>query len=330
MRIYLLILFIIIFIKVNAQQNLVPNGSFEDVNYFPCFFWGTNSTIEFATSWNATQTLQFVSTPDLFSIDTCENEQYTPNNPFGTQIPESGNAYVGMVLLASFSDGVFGIESIYSNLDSVLIPENEYELCAYFSLPENYCLNSQKLSFAVTSDTLTQSSFNGLSLNDIFYFEDLEQCNHANWTQICTTFSPSQPGNILTLNVINNQAALLADTVLYNNGICEHPTEVITVYYYIDNVSLVNKGKNTNVKFERSTSKINVFPNPTDGFVTIDFGRNISGSLEVSNMLGQLLITENFKGTTILLDFSIFSPGIYPLRFVDEFGNMATEKLVVE
>ncbi len=317
---------------IQAQVNLVPNASFENVNYFPCFFWGSNSTIEFASSWNATQTLQFVCTPDLFCIDTCENEQYIPDNPFGNQIPESGNSYVGLVLFANFSDDVFGIESIYTKLDSILLPENNYELCAYFSLSENCCLNSRKLSFAVTPDTLTESLFNSLNPNDIFYLEGLEQCNYSDWTQICTTFSPTQPGNILTFNVINNQAALLSDTVLYDNGICEHPAEVISVYYYIDDVSLVNKGKNTGVPQNGSKNSLAVYPNPSNGQFLIKLTNEIVGlNLSVVDVTGRNVFQFNFQGTLQerSINLSYLSNGVYYLNCSSNGQYIGSSPIVI-
>jgi hypothetical protein len=326
--------FIIVLIASNviqAQQNLVPNGSFENVSAFPCNYFGNYSTIDFTSPWKATRSedLFITSTPELFVNDTCYEN--VPANAFGNQMPKSGNAYAGFVALTSYVNSTFSaVESIYVELDSILQVGNNYELCLHLSLSDIFCLLTKKLSFTITSDTLTIEQFNSLIPSNIFYLDSLEQCNYSDWTQICTTFSPTQPGNILTFNVINNQAALLSDTVLYDNGICEHPAEVITVYYYIDDVSLVNKGKNTGVPQNGSKNSLAVYPNPTNGIVNLSFGKPVKGKISVNNLMGQTLINESVSGESITLDLFNFSSGIYFLTFVDEIGNVATEKLVVE
>jgi hypothetical protein len=191
-------------------------------------------------------------------------------------------------------------------------------------------MNRRKLSFSITADTLTRPQLSNLSNSDIFYLEGLDQCNYSDWTQICATFSPLQIGNILTFNVIDDQSLIIADTVLYNNGECEHPLEIVGTYYYIDDVSLVNKGKNTGVPQNGSKNSLAVYPNPTNGIVNVSFGKLVNGKIAVNNLMGQLLINEAVSGESTTLDLSNFSSGIYFLTFVDESGNVATEKLVVE
>ena len=307
---------------IQAQVNLVPNPSFETFSPYPCNTNLNYSTLNFATPWSSSlRVSDSLTTVDhWYRNDTCLGR--VPYNAVGNQFPHTGNAYIGFSQQLTYIGlPYFFFESFYVPLDSVLTPENNYELCVYLNLPEDFCLNVNKLSFSITSDTLTQSDFVNLGLSEIKFLEVLGQCNYSDWTQICTTFSPSEPGNVLTFNVIRDQMASISDTVLYDFENCEHPPEVIGTYYYMDDVSLVNKGKNTGVPQNRNKNSLAVFPNPTNGVVTLSFGKPVNGKITVNNLIGQILVNESFAGETTTLDLSNFSSGIYFVNFIDETGR---------
>lgn len=330
--VFVCILVVFVNYNIQAQQNLVPNPSFEEFAPYPCNTNLNYSTLNFAAPWSSSLRVQdsLVTVDHWFGNDTCLLR--VPSNVgFGWQYPKTGSAYIGFgQQLTYIGAPYFFFESFYVPLDSTLSPENNYELCLYLSLPERMCLNIKKLSFSITPDTLTQGGLNNLSSNDIQYLEGLEQCNYLDWTQICTTFSPSQAGNILTFNVITNPQAAIADTVLYNHDECEHNIEVIGTYFYMDDVSLVNKGKNTG--FKPSIHKIDFafYPNPSTGLINLSFGKPVNGQITVSNVMGQMLLTESVHGESSTLDLSSFSAGIYFLQFTDTNGSVSTQKILLE
>lgn len=74
---------------LSAQENLVPNGSFELEAWCPSGY--NNSTLRTAQSWS--QPTQ--GTPDHFK--SCSGEAGVPKNMFGDQMAVEGEAYAGLV-----------------------------------------------------------------------------------------------------------------------------------------------------------------------------------------------------------------------------------------
>ena len=68
--------------------------------------------------------------------------------------------------------------------------------------------------------------------------------------------------------------------------------------------------------YEELIEEINVkvFPNPTHGLVTLQFGQPVAGSYyRLSNLAGQLLSEAWITGTTITIDLSAYKTGVYML-----------------
>ena len=68
--------------------------------------------------------------------------------------------------------------------------------------------------------------------------------------------------------------------------------------------------------YEELIGEINVkvFPNPTHGLVTLQFGQPVAGSYyRLSNLAGQLLSEAWITGTTITIDLSAYKTGVYML-----------------
>jgi hypothetical protein len=74
---------------------------------------------------------------------------------------------------------------------------------------------------------------------------------------------------------------------------------------------------------------VNVYPNPTPGLITVDFGNLYSGKIVVFNALGQELLNKNIHETeTINLDLTSFAKGIYVIKLKAESGQEKTIKII--
>ena len=70
-----------------------------------------------------------------------------------------------------------------------------------------------------------------------------------------------------------------------------------------------------------------VFPNPSNGNVTIETGSVKPCQVEVLNLLGEMVVSARFQGRTTL-DLTDLSKGVYTLRVLD--GEVSrTERLVI-
>lgn len=121
-----------------AQTNLVPNGSFEIYNDCP----KANSAIY--TSASIFPTIQnwmrpTIGTPDYFNAcNLTYNTAGVPSNEAGYQIPNQGNAYVGLINYYNFGTSFDGFrEYLQVKLLNPLVAGTEYEF-TYFLSPTGF------------------------------------------------------------------------------------------------------------------------------------------------------------------------------------------------
>lgn len=121
------------------------------------------------------------------------------------------------------------------------------------------------------------------------------------------------------------------DTLFLGGAFYDYENNIVTnkLLKRLTQLENIQCGNLTSVE-QLKTEQIILFPNPTNGLVNLSFGKPVKGKISVNNLMGQLLINESVKGETTTLDLSNFSSGIYFLTFVDESGDVATKKLVVE
>jgi hypothetical protein len=80
-------------------------------------------------------------------------------------------------------------------------------------------------------------------------------------------------------------------------------------------------------------NSINLFPNPSNGIVNIDFNGNVANNpqVKVFNQLGQLVFTQNNTTATanLSIDLSGFAKGIYSVNIISE-GVSVTKRVVLQ
>jgi hypothetical protein len=134
----ILVLFILSF-SSKAQQNLVPNPSFEDTVYCP---FGLNQ-FDACKDW-----MNFGNSPDYFNA-CASNGLNVPNAGFGFQFAHSGNGMAGIVIYRNPNspNGPNYREFIGSKLSSNLIIGSKY----YFSFFANF---SYDLNTAIAANKI--------------------------------------------------------------------------------------------------------------------------------------------------------------------------------
>ncbi len=81
---------------------------------------------------------------------------------------------------------------------------------------------------------------------------------------------------------------------------------------------------------DANTLGVAVYPNPATNWLYLKYDNTRKITLEIFNLSGQLVLQHQHMAPKEGIEISHLPSGLYLLRFVDEFGNMATEKLVVE
>jgi hypothetical protein len=71
-----------------------------------------------------------------------------------------------------------------------------------------------------------------------------------------------------------------------------------------------------------------VFPNPSTGIFNIDFNKEVS-TINVSNLLGQVVLTQKANDTSAKVDLSNYENGIYIITVSNDKGNASNYKVIL-
>lgn len=304
MKKYLLLLLCIFSLqKVNAQFNLVPNPSFEDTVYCPTGL----RQIDACQHW-----LNFGNSPDYFNA--CSNPIFgVPNSAFGFQYAHTGNAYAGVIFFRrpNTPNGPNYREFLGVELVNNLVVGQKY-FVSFFVVNGglyNDAIANNKMGinfYTVAFDSCCPPPLQNTSK----LFTDTIIADTLNWIKISGSFIADSTYQYLCIGNFFND--LNTDTLemypFYTNG-----------YYYIDDVcvtidSLFNA---TWTGIDHTTIEsniINVFPNPTTGFLTIESPIPIV-EFSVFNLYGQLIISDtNLFSLSTQIDLTNHPSGIYILH----------------
>lgn len=201
--------------NLNAQQNLVPNWSFEDT--LQCPFSG--GQISFTKYW----TSPTIGTPDY--ANSCSQWVYP------SQTPRTGVAYVGMFIFqVNPPSNVISCESIQVPLADSLTQNKVY--CGTFYV------KSAKMSLLACSDIGAFVSANAINRSDSTVFHYTPQIENPysnfitdtmNWTKVSGTFTANGGEKYFTISNFD----LRSDTIRVNYG------NQWAAYIFVDDVSLV-------------------------------------------------------------------------------------------
>lgn len=82
----------------------------------------------------------------------------------------------------------------------------------------------------------------------------------------------------------------------------------------------------------RENTKIKIYPNPSNGLVTIDFSNTQEKfkTLNIYNVSGSLVFTTSINNEQQIYIENKLAEGMYVIELVNENGNTTTEKMVVQ
>lgn len=217
---------------LKAQENLVPNGSFEEYYSCPVSNDLNNDQLELAKGWWKPS----MGTSDYFNR--CNNGVVgVPNNFWGYQEAFQGDGYVGFLPIEwrkSTSEYV-GSEYIQTQLLKPLSPCKEY----YFEMYINFS-NYSRYSFSKIGVTFTKVPIQTDNTNSIKIEPQILNSNGflidtVEWIKLSGTFIASGNENYLAIGYffdnVQNDTLHFQEPVIFN--------DLGYGYYYIDMVSLI-------------------------------------------------------------------------------------------
>lgn len=337
--IIILPIFLIATMQLKAQQNLVPNPSFEfKADPIGCMNEPILLSYEFSASvanWKADDADPLISTnsrntPDYYN--SCANPFVSasvnvPQNFMGYQNARTGNAYVGIgysyrIASSSSSEYTHNSEYIFTELTNPLEAGETYTFSMYVSKAELILYAANQLGVAVVN-TLP---FEGGHITDYTLpitpqvLSNTVVTDETGWTLIEGLFTAQGGEQFIIIGHFPDPQTLQ----VMQNGVYIDYTNVYHTYYYIDDVSLRKGDFLSNKTFKGK--EIKIYPNPTNNYVTID---GISSD-EVKTIT---LFDVNGKRVYAVInnnqiDISELSSGIYMLKIETKEGYVLNDKIV--
>jgi hypothetical protein len=304
-----------------AQQNLVPNASFESVNSCP-HSGGEMYRLE---NWYSAS----MGSPDYYN--SCNDTTYingnvgVPDNFNGSQFAHSGNGYVGIVVgtVANFREYIevelidsllFGRKYIFKMY--VSLSDSSWYSCNTFGA---YLSNSSITSTLNTNLLLTPQLTNrsGNNLNDKY-----------GWSLIEDTIIANGGEKYLTIGNFNTDS--LSETYYVGSG--GNSTGYFTSYYFLDDISLVLDSTTGIGEINKKDHLLEVWPNPFSGKLNIACYLNDQnpGQIFIYNSPGNLILFRSISEPYSIFDLESLPAGVYFINFYNRNKTTLWKKIIKE
>jgi gliding motility-associated-like protein len=278
-----LIILLLKFISVSAQENLIRNPSFEEYVYDP------NDPVIFhpleKRYW-----LRLGSTDYFMPLFNSVNFG-TPDNYFGTQIPKDGFAYVG-IGNASSSAGLR--EYIQGQLTKTLVKNKTYCFTSFLSVPDSFQYSSRNFSIFFNHNDIIYSTTGIIDSIPSIVDKSCYTNNYDDWFLFKGNYVAKGFEQKITLGHFfpNGIDTFKMPSTNSNNS--------LTMYYYIDDLSLY---------------EINTYQGPTDTIIKMlpPFSYSLQAK-QHSNTKYLWSTGDTTLSTTIAAD------GMYTLQSITECG----------
>jgi gliding motility-associated-like protein len=217
------VFYIILFLctwGARAQENLVPNGSFEEFTSCPVLLGDFNCTDWFVTT---------LGSADHYNV--CSIDAGVPQSTNGYQDPIEGDSYIALVLYDSIS--VYR-EYVSVILTNELVNNELYEFSMYVSLADSTMRASNKFGvYFSESSILDLTTYGVLNYVPQINFDTLITDN-VNWIHLSCYYLAIGNEKVLTLGSFNNDLETNAIKVSNDYNLPSYGS-----YYFFDNVSLI-------------------------------------------------------------------------------------------
>jgi hypothetical protein len=297
-RLYSIFLLQLICFNCCAQNNLIPNSSFEDTLSCPL---GIGNILS-AASWSS-----YLETPDYFNF--CNNNQAgIPSNLFGYQYAKDGNSYAGFYTYAT--SGQYR-EVIGAELNESLIVGEKYFISFYVCRAINP--NPGLRINIATNNIGAKFSTNFFTYNSPILIDNISQVytdvvisDTSNWVKISGSFySDSAYSYVSFGNFFSDSATLFI------------PYDSLSslAYYYIDDIRVSTDSIFVNRINEPAFRNENfkLFPNPFSKYFNLQYLNEdfSNGYCMIYNLLGEKVYETHLKCNQQEIDLGELSEGVF-------------------
>jgi hypothetical protein len=281
-----------------AQQNLIPNASFEEYSACP----SGEGQIFFANNWiNILGSVDYFNSCGINGLD-------IPNNYVGFQPIFQREGYIGIVPWVHSVANVREFAGI--ELLETLKPEARYIVSLRLSLADTVGYSVRNFGFCFT-ETQPNNSINNLLLLEpqVSYQENNFLDDRIEWMLIEGNFIANGAESFLTIGNFDND--IETDTLQSNSQ------GALSSYYYIDDVSVVEDTSYHVGVNELGDERFdfNLYPNPNTGEFTVILGMDEADRAEITvwSITGQQVHTSKLSAGSNVLRLNV-AQGLYIYR----------------
>jgi hypothetical protein len=270
-------------IATNAQENLVPNGSFEIITQCPDYQSENligGSRLEYATGWfypTSGSSDLFNSCNDTIS-QCCAGHVGVPENVFGFQYPFHGQGYAGFGVWENNSPPESYTEYVSVELNRGMIAGEEFKVRFYLSLSNEstHGVTGIGVWFSVSSPATSQTTL--ISKKPQIVNAAIVYSDTSFWQLFEGYYSATGCENFMTIGYFKEGL----DDTFFVQSPDSTQLGLTLCYYYIDSVSVDLIG------YSEGSKGINVF-SPNDDGVNDTFSPSVAGTMYVYNRWGQVV-----------------------------------------
>ena len=305
------------------SQNLVSNSSFENKTNCPSH----EAEWSYCIDWYTPTNIASFSTPDYYNSCDTGIHCSVPNNMagYGFQRAKAGNAYMGILAYTTIPNAR---EYLYNKLSKKLDTNQHYYISLYVSLsnPSMKAISTIGVFFS-SNDTIPYKN-KMLSVEAIVENPSSNLLNDTlNWIKISGDFIAKGGEQFLVIGNFRDDS----HSGLQNTGFGFGDV----AYYYIDDVcvstSATECGIGVGIEDVKYSTSINVFPNPANEFVNINYRVHSALHYELYNSMGQLVDKRSLNGGgTDAIDVQRLSNGMYYMNIISNDFVMSRDKILVQ
>ena len=313
-----------------GQQNLVSNGSFEEMTDCPTHTgqWGP-------VGWKRPNGLSTDYFHSCAPPPPSNNSASVPSNVFGYQHPYEGAAYIGIVSFCTQSPETK--EYIQTQLSTPLAIGVRYLVSFYACAADRFQYAISTLGAALTvlpPPVITVGWPNGMldAEPQILHTPLVPLTDTAKWVHISDTVLANGGERYITIG--NFELTGESDTFRFNPD--QPPIGLVATtcaYYYIDDVSVVALDTVSGIS-ESEQLNFSVYPNPSNGRFEVRASEPLrqQAKLIVYDTQGRALLRQQVqKGmNTTTVNSEHLAKGVYTLRLLSDDGSSGWEKVVVQ
>ena len=305
----------------SVSQNLVPNYSFEDTTQCP--FDG--GQISFAPPWYSPT----LGTTDYFKQCGLAGFVGVPSNVRGFQFARTGDAYISFAAYGA-SSGFTIREYAQVQLLDTLIQDITYCVSFYVSHtgynPTYAPIAITQIGLLLSNNPITSSNDQPLAFTPQIVSPVGVYLNDTTlWTEIWGTYTALGGERFITIGNFKDDAS--TDTIIIAN-----PGLDPQGYYYVDDVSVIDCDSLVGVIEYENSSLFNIFPNPNDGEMNLEYTIKSKdrGEVNIYDITGKLVdkYILNPNNDYLLINTTL-NKGIYLYQIIVNDNMVKSDKIVI-